>query len=643
MATMRRRSFLKGVGGTAAAFATAGVASRALAQELPDDGPFLHGVASGDPLPDAVVIWTRVTPTNEAVPGSGVGPAVTVAWEVARDPAFDHVVAAGVEQVTSATDHTVKVDVSDLEAGADHWYRFEALGHHSPVGRTRTAPAHDASPDCLRLGVVSCAEWEFGYFSSYRHLAERDDLDAILHLGDYIYEFGRSYGPVPSPGGDLDPPRNHEPPHEILTLADYRIRYGQYRSDPDLQALHAAHPFLVMYDDHEIANDAWSDGAEQHDESEGDFGVRQAAARQAWREWIPLRLPNPADPEQVHRRVRFGDLVDMWIIDVRRYRSEQVTNALVSYFTVDPAVDSPDRTMLGAEQLAWFLDGLATSAAAWKVVGNPVPLYPFHVGTELATALEPIFNPLAGTAPPVAPPLVVDDWNGYRYEQDVVLGALSEITDVVVLTGDYHEAIATDLPIDTSSYRLDGNSVGVEFLVPAVTSPGLSETLGLTGAPGTEVIDVIFRTNLATANPWVQYHEGFSQGYGVVEFTQDSAQYDFWFLDDRTDPGSGSALAVSLASRRGEDRLTEAVGPLPARERPPSPPVGGTGGGGLPATGGGAAAAALVAAGAAAMARGRSGTDDAQDRADDAQDRADDAQDRADDGQPPLSPRGPSR
>ena len=606
MARLPRRAFLKGVGGTAAAVATVGASTHAaLAQELPGGGPFLHGVASGDPLADAVIIWTRITPTNEATPGSGVGPPLAVDWEIARDPEFDMVVDSGTRLVNSTTDHTLHVDVKDLTAGTDHWYRFHALGHTSPVGRTRTLPAIDAPLGNLRLGVVSCAEWEFGYFAAYRHLARRDDLDAILHLGDYIYEFGRDYSSfAATPGATLDPPRNHEPPHELHALADYRTRYGQYHGDPDLQALHAAHPFILMYDDHEIANDTWSDGAEQHDASEGDFALRAAEARRAWREWLPLRPPDAADLDRAYRRVRFGDLVDMWVVDTRRHRSEHAQNAIIGYFSVDPAVDSPDRTLLGAAQLAWLLDGFNRSEAAWKVLGSPVPFYPFFVGTELLTALDAAYE--LGEFPPLPPPLSVDDWNGYRYEQGIVIDAMAAITDVVALTGDTHESTAADIPSEPDAYRLDGNSVGVEFSVPSVTSPGLSDTLAGAGLPVSDSINVLYETNLATANPWVAYHEGFSSGYGIVEFTAEHTHYDFWLLENKQDRETGAVPAASFQSLRGTDRLLGVDAPMPERGRPASPPI-------LPAvepvplpdTGAGAVAAGLLAVGTAAALRSR--------------------------------------
>ncbi|HVE93880.1 MAG TPA: alkaline phosphatase D family protein, partial [Acidimicrobiales bacterium] len=361
-----RREFLATAAGAAVIVVAPSFGHRATASTL----PFLHGVASGDPLSDRVVIWTRLTPTADAVPGSGRGAPVTVTWQVARDEAFTDVIAHGTTVADARSDHTVQVDVTGLDADAYHWYRFTALGATSPVGRTRTTAAPTTTLDSLRLGIVTCAEFEFGRFGVYRLLAERDDIDAVIHLGDYVYEFGRSYGPLSSPGERLG--RRHEPPHECLTLSDYRMRYGQHRRDSELQAMHAAHPVIAMYDDHEVANDTWREGAENHSAEEGSFANRARAGHQAWREWLPLRLPDPAAPEKVERTFQFGNLAQLWMLDERRYRDEPPASAVVGYGSVDPAIDDPSRTMLGAPQREWLTNGLRTSAATWKVLGNPV-------------------------------------------------------------------------------------------------------------------------------------------------------------------------------------------------------------------------------------------------------------------------------
>jgi alkaline phosphatase D len=243
---LSRRNVLRAAGALAVGGALAGGIPRyALADERPE---FVHGIASGDPEPDRVVIWTRVTPNADSTPGSGLGPAVTVEWEVARDRDFEHVVARGTRDTYPAVDHTVKVDVTGLDPDTHYVYRFHLDGAYSPVGHTRTAPAHSAALDHLRLGVVSCSNWQGGYFSAYRYLAERGDLDAVLHLGDYFYEYGSKEFPK---GYDV---RVHAPSHEALTLADYRRRHAQYTSDSDLRALHARCPWICMWDDHEVSS-----------------------------------------------------------------------------------------------------------------------------------------------------------------------------------------------------------------------------------------------------------------------------------------------------------------------------------------------------------------------------------------------------
>lgn len=627
--TIDRRAFLR----SAAAVTATGLAGRTVlapAARAAED-VFLHGIASGDPLADRVVIWTRVTPEPAATPGSGVGPPVDVRWEVSSDPAFSTVVASGSVTTDATRDHTVAVDVTGLAPGTDHWYRFHAAGTTSGTARTRTAPAPGAVLDCVRLGVVTCAEYEFGYFGSYRHLAARDDIDAVLHMGDYIYEFGVGYGSpptsLPTPGPAIG--RAHEPATECLTLADYRTRYGQYRRDPDLQALHAAHPVIVMYDDHEVANDAWRDGAQNHQPEEGSFAERAAAARQAWREWLPVRRVDD-DAEVVHRSFRFGDLAELWMLDVRRYRDAPPDNVFFSYGSVDPAIDDPSRTMLGDDQREWLLGGLTQSDAAWKLLGNPVPFFPLVIGPSLASTATTLLGPLAGTLPPLPPPLAVDDWNGYAGERRALIGAIVDtpVTDVVIVTGDYHETFVADIPEAPGDYLVDGNSVAVEFVAPAVTSPGLAETFERGGFPEGAVVDAAFRANLTANNPWVRHHEGRSNGFGVLEVTEARALYDFWYLADRLDPTSAAAPASSWEVLRGTAKAAPAAAPLPARPRsgtaatPGSAPDQVTGGASpaatttIPATGVdtatfGVAAAAAAAAALAARRAGAAARDDA--------------------------------
>jgi alkaline phosphatase D len=604
-----RRTFL----GATAVGAAALVARPMMGRTQAGVAPFLHGVASGDPLADRAIIWTRVTPSPDAVPGSGIGPPVDVTWQVAADPGFSQVVKSGVVTTTAAHDHTVHVDVTGLRAGADHWYRFTALGTTSPVGRTRTAPAAGTALDALRIGVVTCSEYEFGYFGAYRHLAARDDVDVVLHLGDFIYEFGIGYGHPPTvadtPGPEIG--RSHEPPNEIVTLGDYRTRYAQYRRDADSQALHAAHPVVVMWDDHEFANDAWSNGSENHQPEEGDWAARAAAARQAWREWQPVRQAGD-DAEAVYRSFRFGDMAEVWMLDERRYRSQQPQNAFLSYGSVDPAINDPSRTMLGTTQHDWFLGGLTTSTAAWKVLGNPVMFMPFVMGPPLMAALVGALGPVLPAGLPLPPPLTVDDWNGYNAERQAILTALADsaVKDVVVLTGDYHESFAADLPDAIDGYVLDDNSAGVEFIVPSVTSPGLAETLEAGGLPNGDAVNVVFEANITANNPWIKYHEGHSNGFAVIELTAERAQLDFIFLADRLDPATTATVQASWLARRGNPHVEPASGPLPTRVRAanqiaPAPAPAPAARGQLPPTGGPALPVAALAAGAAALAARR--------------------------------------
>ena len=608
---LSRRGFL-GVAAGATASIAAGVRT-ASAQSGSGDSVFAHGVASGDPLADRIVLWTRVTPSADAVPGSGLGDAVDVDWVLATDSDLVTVVASGTETTTAAQDHTVHVDATGLEPGTAYWYRFSALGEASPTGQTKTAAAQGTAPPRVRFGIVSCAEYEYGFFGAYRHLSGCDDLDAVLHLGDYIYEFGLEYGRPPTaaatPGSSVG--RTHVPPNECVTLADYRARYGQYRGDADAMAMHGRHPVIVMYDDHEVANDTWKAGAENHQPEEGDFAARAAVARQAWREWMPIRQVDPNDVEVVHRGFRFGDLAELWMLDERRYRDEQPDNAFFSYGSVDPAINDPNRTMLGTAQRDWLLAGLSTSDAAWKVLGNPVPLFPFVLGPALATMVSDVFAPLAGSLPPIPPPLTVDDWNGYRVEQQAIFDTIGSagVDDVIVLTGDYHESFVAEIPVSVGDYQFERNSLAVEFIAPSVTSPGLGETLEGGGLPEASAVEAVFAANLTAGNPWVRYHEGRSNGFGVVDFTVERAQYDFWFVDDKLDSASPARVASSWEVPRGTPLADPAAGPLSDDCSVAAPTTSPAGAGKLARTGGvpipvgAAVSVAALAAGARILQR----------------------------------------
>ncbi|PAZ09275.1 alkaline phosphatase [Streptomyces sp. SA15] len=537
----RRRTVVKAAAATAV---LAGPLTAALPARAADAAPaFLHGVASGDPLPDGILLWTRVTPTTEATPGSGLGPDTGVEWVIAKDKALTNIVAKGSVTATAASDHTVKADVRGLQPATDYWFRFSAGPTDSPVARTRTAPAADASVANLRFGVVSCANWEAGHFSAYRHLAARGDLDAWLHLGDYIYEYGTGeYGTRDTVV------RPHAPTHEILTLADYRTRHGRYKTDPDLKALHAAAPVVAIWDDHEIANDAWSGGAENHTEgAEGAWSARQAAAKQAYFEWMPVRT---AVAGTTYRRLRFGKLADLSLLDLRSFRSQQVAVG-------NGSVDDPDRTLTGRAQLDWLKAGLKASDTTWRLVGNSVMISPFAIGSLTADLLKPLAELLG--LPKEGLALNTDQWDGYTDDRRELLAHLrsNAIRNTVFLTGDIHMAWANDVPVDAGTYPLSA-SAATEFVVTSVTSDNLDD---IVKAPeGT--ISAIAAPIIKAANRHVRWVDTDRHGYGVLDLTADRAQMDYYVLSDRTKPDATSSWARSYRTRSGTQKVERTYDPV---------------------------------------------------------------------------------
>jgi len=549
-----RRRALQMAAVTGAGLAATAVAGPAVAKEpaprrAPAAAPsvFLHGVASGDPLPEAVVLWTRVTPTAAATPGSGVGPEVAVEWEIAADDDFDRIVLHGEARTGPERDHTVKVDARGLDPATTYWYRFRAQGTTSPAGRTRTAPAEDADVPRLRMAVVSCANMQAGWFTAYRHLAERRDLDLVVHLGDYFYEYG------PGQVSDLIV-RPHDPPWETVTLADYRRRHAQYKADRDLQALHAVAPWVITWDDHESANDAWAGGATNHTPgAEGDWPVRRAAAQQAYAEWMPVRF---GPDGEIYRRLRFGTLASLSMLDLRTYRSEQPATLL------DPAIDDPARTMTGPEQEDFLLDGLLDESVQWKLVGNPVMIAPIafpglldiHAKRAIATLIH---TPRPGSDMPYN----VDTWDGYGAERARLLGQLRDhgVTGAVFLTGDIHSGWAADLPADTAAYPTTGESVGVELVCTSLTSDNIDDILG--SRPRTRSLSV--ERAIQRNNPHVKYLDLDSHGFSVLDVTPERVQMDWYVLIDRLDPQSAAVWSTSWRVPAGSTSVERASGRLP--------------------------------------------------------------------------------
>lgn len=432
-------------------------------------GPFLHGVASGDPRQDRVILWTRVEAGPEDTP--------RVDWEIGEDATLERVVARGSLRTSAARDHTVKVDAKGLSPGRTYYYRFATDGAVSPIGRTRTLPG--GSPERVRLAVVSCSNYAYGFFNAYAAIAARDDLDAVVHVGDYIYEYANGeYGD----GTELG--RIPDPPHECTTLADYRRRHAIYKRDPDLQGAHRQHPFITVWDDHEVANDAWMGGAKNHQSSEGDWETRKAAAVEAYREWMPIRDPLPsADPLPIWRRFTFGDLVDLLMLDTRLVGRDEMVAA-----NDDEALADPTRSLLGDAQERWLLDALGSSTDAgvvWRVLGQQCRMGQLRNGDGTLASGHP--------------------WDGYPLVRDRVLAELERL-DVggnLVLTGDVHSGRAIEVHRDPYCDPPTG-ALAIELIAPAVCSP-------ISGASRKE--------ELLAANPHVRWMDLEHWGYLALELT----------------------------------------------------------------------------------------------------------------------------
>ncbi|MFJ6668548.1 alkaline phosphatase D family protein [Streptomyces sp. NPDC091383] len=537
----RRRTVVKAVAATAV---LAGPLAAALPARASGQAPaFLHGVASGDPLPDGILLWTRVTPAPDATPGSGVGPDTAVSWVVATDKALTQVVSKGSTTATAASDHTVKADIRGLQPATDYWFRFSSGGTDSPVARTRTAPAATADISGLRFGVVTCANWEAGYFSSYRHLAARSDLDAWLHLGDYIYEY--KTGEYAARGKVI---RQHAPANEIITLADYRTRHGKYKTDADLQALHLKAPVIAIWDDHEFADNAWSGGAVNHTEgAEGTWTARKAAAKQAYFEWMPVR---PAIEGTTYRRLRFGKLADLSLLDLRSFRSQQVSGTSGS-------VDDAGRTITGRAQLDWLKAGLTASDTKWRLVGNSVMIAPFVIGSLTADLLGPLAQLL--DLPQGGIGINTDQWDGYTHDRRELLDHLTSnnIGNTVFLTGDIHMSWANDVPVDAGTYPLS-RSAATEFVITSMTSDNLDDIVKVPEG----VVSAVAAPLIEAANRHVHWVDTDRHGFGVLDITADRAQMDYYVLSDRTDQNATAKWERSYRTRTGTQKVERTYDPV---------------------------------------------------------------------------------
>ena len=442
--------------------------------QAPADINFSHSVASGDPLSDRVILWTRITTTSPAP--------VAVDFVVATDSALGQIVRSGQVASDLSRDHTVKIDVDGLQANTTYYYRFSAGGVTSPVGRTKTLPAGDAGS--VRLAVVSCASLAHGFFNAYRRISERADLDLVVHLGDYIYEHG---------SGEFGNIRPYEPPNEILSLNDYRTRYAQYRRDPDLQELHRQHPMVAIWDDHEIANNAHANGAQNHTEAtEGPWAARVAAALQAYYEWMPIRVIDPANLRKSNRTFALGNLCDLLMLEERvNARSMQLSDdSDITPFSQSGAYADPSRQMLGVEEESWLSEKLRSSTAKWKLIGQGTMFAQIKVRPEKNADGGGLF-------------INADQWDGYQPARDRVYDILKgnatnpAIGNVVFLSGDLHSSWAADLSQDPNNSDVSSGgydpdtgtgSRAVEFVGTSITSPAL-DAVGAETTVGLERIN----------------------------------------------------------------------------------------------------------------------------------------------------------
>lgn len=490
-----------------------------VAQAKPGDfafssDPFSLGVASGDPSPTGVVLWTRLAP--EPLNGGGLPPTTfEVHWEVAKDEGLRDIVQTGVALATPQLGHSVHVEPKGLEPDRWYWYRFSVGDAQSPIGRTRTTPPHELMPQRLKFAFASCQHYETGLFTAYEHLAA-EDLDLVVHLGDYIYEMAGIDKRV----------RKHAGP-EIKSLDEYRNRYAQYKSDPHLMAAHTHFPWLVVWDDHEFDNNCAGCISEEKDVSPEEFLLRRANAYQAYYEHMPLRrrcLPRGPDM-QLYRRIAFGRLAEFQMLDTRQYRSDQPNGD--GRKPLEGAAIDPNTTMLGKRQEQWLMHGLLESQATWNVLAQQVMM----ARVNLAAAEAPLYS--------------MDQWPGYDVARKRLLNFLAErrVPNPVVLTGDIHSNWVNDLKVDFD--REDDAVVATEFVGTSISSGG-------NGTAKTKSWDGIM-----SANPFVRFHNA-ERGYVSCTITPDEWRSDYRVVEYIDRPGAPLLTCKSFIVANGHPRATEA-------------------------------------------------------------------------------------
>ncbi len=512
---------------------------------------FLHGVASGDPLHDRVILWTRLTPNDNAA-------RLEVVWEISADQDFKQLAASGRVITTAAQDFTVKVDADRLQAGTHYYYRFRFGSVISPVGQTKTLPQRS---DRVKFAVCSCSNYPAGYFHVYKEMAQENNLDVIIHLGDYIYEYGQG-GYATDEAKQLGRIFAADNDKEIIELDDYRKRYALYRTDADLQVAHQRYPFIVIWDDHELSNDTWEAGADNHQEDEGSFIERKLAALQAYFEWMPIRPVAENDHLNIYRQFDFGGLVNLIMLDTRilaRHKqlnyNDYMTATGIDAVKFQTDLLNPQRTLMGVAQRQWLQEQLMQSTAPWNVLGQQVLMAKMLIPQELLLFLGQITNSdqrpetlaqmkqkieefvtlkmrLKANDPTLTAmdearlnavaPYNLDAWDGYAYEREVVYGTLQQLgKKAVVLAGDTHNAWAASLYTHATNHE-----VGVEFATSSVSSPGIEYYLNV---PAAEMVELENAFKLLIYE--LDYCNLNQRGYLTVTFDHDQVVADWKFVD----------------------------------------------------------------------------------------------------------------
>lgn len=465
--------------------------------------PFYHGVESGDPMPDKMIIWTKVTPDT------GLLGNIDVYWQIATDTSFTNVVNYGKLVATEANHYTVKTDVCGLQPSTYYYYMFQALGRNSIIGRTKTTPDNLADNDSVRFAVASCASWEHGYFNAYQRITERNDIDAVVHLGDYIYEYA---------AGDYSSNisgRGYDPPTECLNEIGYELRYSQYKLDDQLRRIHQLYPFITVWDDHETANDSWKGGAENHTPgTEGNYFDRKNDATNTYFKWMPIRQPDPNDAIRIFRTLRYGKLLDLIMLDTRLYdRDEQDLGA----------TNNVTHQLMGPVQRAWFLQQLNDTTTRWKIIGNQVMFAPLQV---------------------FGAPVNADQWDGYNYERNIIQNHIlnNNINDVVILTGDIHTSWCNDVPGPNYNDNTGAGSVCVEFVGTSITSANSPLPVG--------------QNIIKSLNPHMKYINLTDKGYFILDVKKNRVQADYRYVSTVTQLGGTESAGPSYYVNHLQRHLT---------------------------------------------------------------------------------------